>query len=76
MNSDIIHNPKHYTQGDIECIDAIALLTKGLTGEKAYCLGNMIKYIWRCNSKNGEEDLHKAKWYVDRLLKEESGGFN
>jgi hypothetical protein len=29
---------------------------------------NVIKYITRWRSKNGLEDLRKAKWYLDRLI--------
>ena len=33
--------------------------------------GNIIKYIVRHRSKNGIEDLKKARWYLDRLIKKE-----
>ena len=32
--------------------------------------GNVMKYIWRFNKKNGIEDMKKAHWYLDRLIKE------
>jgi hypothetical protein len=33
MNAeDMVNHPPHYTQGDIECIDAIKAATKGLNG--------------------------------------------
>lgn len=63
-----IDHPEHYTQGGIECIDAIAAATSQLTGEEAFCTGNAIKYIWRWKSKNGVEDLRKAIWYINRLI--------
>ena len=34
-----------------------------------YFEGNIIKYVVRHKSKNGLEDLHKAKWYLERLIK-------
>lgn len=65
-----VNHPAHYTQGDIECIDAIKAATVGKTGIEAACVGNVIKYLWRYESKNGVEDCRKAKWYLDRLIKE------
>lgn len=67
---DNINHPSHYTQGDIECIDAIKAATVGKTGIEAVCTAQIIKYIWRFNDKNGVEDVRKAKWYIDRLIKE------
>lgn len=32
---------------------------------------NIIKYVIRYKDKNGIEDLHKAKEYLDRLIKQE-----
>jgi len=31
--------------------------------------GNIIKYVWRYRYKNGVEDLEKAQWYLNRLIK-------
>ena len=31
--------------------------------------GNVIKYVTRYKKKNGKEDLHKAKEYIDRMIK-------
>jgi len=62
-------NPSHYKQGGIECIEAIkAALGVGFI---AYLWGNILKYLWRWENKNGIEDLKKARWYLDRLIKEE-----
>lgn len=33
-----------------------------------YCESNIIKYVTRHKSKNGEEDLLKAKHYLELLL--------
>jgi hypothetical protein len=35
-----------------------------------YLRGNVMKYTWRYDKKNGVEDLKKAQWYLDRLVKE------
>ena len=71
---DVVNHPKHYTQGEIECIDAIKYINKKLhmKGYEGYCLGNFIKYIWRCNFKNGWEDIDKAIFYLDKLLAEQT----
>lgn len=68
---DIVNHPSHYTQGKIECIDAIEEATKGLLGIAAVCVANIIKYIWRYKFKNGTEDLKKARWYLDKLIDHE-----
>lgn len=33
-----------------------------------FCVGNVIKYVCRYKSKNGIEDLEKAKHYLDILI--------
>ena len=61
-------NPIHYKQGGIECIEAIkAALGDGFPG---YLRGNVMKYLWRYKEKGGVDDLKKARWYLDRLIKE------
>ena len=69
-NPDMVSHPKHYTQGDIECIDALKAATVGKRGIEAVCVANVIKYLWRYEEKNGIEDVRKAKFYIERLLKE------
>jgi hypothetical protein len=69
MNDNVNH-PDHYTQGGVECIDAIAAATTGKTGIEAVCVANVIKYLWRYELKNGIEDVKKARWYLDRLIDE------
>lgn len=77
---DNVNHPKHYTEGrkyePIEVIEDWKL---------DFCLGNALKYISRAGRKDETktiEDLEKAKWYIDReirnlkfKLKEESYGF-
>lgn len=69
--SDMINHPDHYASGKIECIDAIEVVTEGLSGIEAVCTGNALKYIWRWKRKNGAEDLKKAKWYIDKLIEKQ-----
>ena len=66
---DKVNHPKHYTNGSVECIDAIASAVIGKSPLEAVCVANIVKYLWRYNAKNGLEDVLKAKWYLDRLEK-------
>jgi len=68
--ADPVNHPPHYTAGGIECIDAIRAAL-GREGFLAYCRGNAIKYLWRCEHKGGMEDLHKAEWYIHRANQEQ-----
>ena len=69
-NSDPI-NPSHYKYLPAEAIDIIeAAISKAPSNQSAFLQGQVIKYMLRCWSKKGIEDLRKAKWYLDRLVKE------
>lgn len=63
-DENLITAPDHYTSGSIECIDAIR---SALTEEefRGYCKGNVLKYIWRERMKGGNEDLKKARQYIE-----------
>lgn len=74
--SDMVNHPPHYTAGKVECIDALDAATVNLKGIEAVCTANVIKYLWRWKQKNGIEDLKKARWYLDRLIKQQEGGTN
>jgi len=65
MTKDAI-DPAHYRQGDIEVIDFI------VDQDFNYCEGNVIKYLSRWRIKNGLEDLKKARWYINKLIEEET----
>jgi hypothetical protein len=70
IEPDPVNNPSHYTNGEIECIDAI----KASMSHEAFMgflKGNVLKYLWRYEKKvNPEEDIKKAGWYRERLEKE------
>lgn len=60
-----VEHPKHYNTGKIEVIDAIEEWNMG------FCDGNVIKYVARHKHKGKPiEDLKKAKWYLERLIKQ------
>lgn len=67
---DAVNHPSHYTQGEVECIDALESATINKRGIEAVCTANIIKYLWRYESKNGIEDVKKAQWYLQKLIKE------
>ena len=68
-DNDPVNHPSHYTSGKVECIDAIESAIHAMQGERAFLTGQVIKYLWRWPLKNGVEDLRKARWYLDRLIK-------
>ncbi len=69
---DVVNNPQHYNTGNIECIEAIR---ESMSPEafKGYLKGNTMKYLWRYDYKGkASEDLQKAGWYLNKLIKEVS----
>jgi hypothetical protein len=67
LKPDLVNHPPHYTDGSIECIDAIEAQ---LTPEeyRGYLKGNIAKYAWRERHKGGTESLKKARFYLNRLI--------
>ena len=59
---DKINHPKHYCShpSGVECIQ--------VTEHMNFNLGNVVKYCWRTDHKNGLEDLKKARWYLEREI--------
>ena len=70
--NDVINHPSHYTQGSIECIDAMKSAF-GAEELAVYCKIAAFKYIWRCERKNGSEDIKKAIWYLKKYLELKDG---
>ena len=62
--------PQHYIVPGREK-QPIELMRLGLTDEEfeGYCLGNVMKYILRYKHKGGDDDLRKAKEYIDFLIR-------
>ena len=65
---DVITNPKHY-QGS-QGLEAIEVHKNFLTKKelRGYYKGNTLKYLLREMSKNGLEDLKKARKHLDWLI--------
>ena len=68
LDKELIDNPLHYTQGDIECIDYLKD-SMGLVGFSYFCEGNAKKYLHRFRHKNQIQDLQKAAKYLEWLTK-------
>ena len=67
---DMVSHPPHYqSAAGLEVIDVIKAFTADLKGIEATDTGNIIKYICRWKHKNGLEDLKKARWYLDHLIR-------
>ena len=69
---DRVNHPSHYTShpSGVECIT--------ITEHYDFCVGNAIKYLWRCGLKVEDgmtprdkeiEDLQKAIYYINRKIK-------
>jgi len=69
-----VHSPSHYMHGKKETIDVIRDCMES-DEYHGYLKGNVLKYVSRYKFK-GEplEDLQKANWYLNRLIKEVSNG--
>ena len=69
---DNISHPTHYARFTIEPVDFLQSLTRPKSGPPVPWHGlNAIKYIVRYQTKNGLEDLKKARQYLDWLIEEE-----
>ena len=64
----MVNSPAHYSQGNIECIDAI-ISAFGVEETRSFCKINAFKYLWRLGRKDAEEqEIGKIKWYLDKYL--------
>lgn len=62
VSEDQVNHPSHYQhQSGIEVIQ--------ITETMGFCLGNVVKYVLRCERKGNKlQDLKKARWYLDREI--------
>ena len=69
-STDMVNHPPHYqSENGLEVINVIEAFTAELKGIEATDTGNILKYICRWSHKNGLQDLKKAKWYLEHLIK-------
>lgn len=68
-SQDVVNHPSHYTShpSGVECIQ--------VTEHMNFNLGNAVKYIWRAGLKSDDpiQDLHKARWYIEREIQRLGG---
>ena len=71
FEDDKVNNPNHY-QGKfgLEAIEVVRNFAGNLTAVQGFYWGNAIKYLLRFQSKNGLEDLKKARKNLDWLIEE------
>lgn len=60
QHMDNVNHPKHYEDGPFECIELTRLLS--------FDWGNVVKYCYRWQHKNGVEDLKKALWFINDAI--------
>lgn len=66
---DPVNHPSHYEkQCSLECID-VMMCCFDYDAVFNFCICNAFKYLWRHKFKNGDEDLKKASWYINRAEK-------
>ena len=66
----MVNHPNHYqSETGLEVIDIIEAFTFDLKGIEATDTGNVLKYMCRWKAKNGLQDLKKADWYLEHLIK-------
>lgn len=70
--SDNVDSPNHYKLRGLD-IEAIDVIRGALTEDefRGFCKGNVLKYTIREGHKNGDEDLKKAKKYLEFLEEDE-----
>lgn len=68
-----VTHPSHYTQGNIQCIDAM-VSAFGKEAVATWCKINAFKYVWREEHKNGMQDIDKAVWYLNKYKELKASG--
>ena len=59
-------NPSHYKDKcSLECIETM-IMAFGADKVYHFCICTAWKYMWRYQNKNGQEDIGKARWYLEK----------
>ena len=65
---DEITKPKHYTQGTVECLDALDSMLEESSRIDFY-RSQIVKYMWWLRDKGDPlKDAKKAQFYLGRLI--------
>lgn len=65
-----VEHPQHYQLSiDLEVFDVINLVLSNdfIKNEESFYLGNVLKYLFRADKKNGLEDYKKALYYFGKI---------
>lgn len=72
--ADMVNHPPHYTDSPARCECGERIECIDVTRHMNFCLGNAMKYLWRCDSKgDAVEDLRKARFYIDCEIQRRGG---
>ena len=70
VGEDTVNHPPHYMKGGIETVDVIRAKMSP-DRFQGYLMGNVLKYLLRCEYKNKRvEDIKKAQFYLNALVEE------
>jgi len=61
MSKERVVHPEHYNKG-------VEMWDYAHSHNLDFFEGNIVKYVTRWKTKNGVEDLYKAKQYLDKLI--------
>ena len=68
MKKNMVNSPAHYSQGNIECIDAM-ISAYGVEEVRTFCKINAFKYLWRLGRKDDEiQEIGKISWYLNKYM--------
>ncbi|AOX16660.1 DUF3310 domain-containing protein [Kozakia baliensis] len=69
VSHDPVNHPKHYASHPARCACGASIECIQITEHVGFNLGNALKYVWRADLKgNADEDLKKARWYLEREI--------
>lgn len=69
-NYDSVNHPKHYNSSPAHCECGRRIECIDVTRHMSFNIGNAVKYLWRFQDKAGLEDLKKARWYLEDVIKQ------
>lgn len=67
-NDKMVSHPSHYKFGNFEVIDVVDAVTEELSGYECNYTAQALQYLMRWHRKNGDQDLEKAIWFIQRIL--------
>ncbi len=69
--NDSVNHPKHYNSSNIKCECGRPIECIDIVRNMSFNIGNIFKYLWRSDHKNGIEDKKKALWYLNDEINRE-----